>query len=96
VVATAKSDGISVEQLFEQEGGASGKFVMRNWHALLSGHTVRGIRKSKDKPTYWRPLSGHAANVHRVLLLRAPWNDALISELKRIPIGHDDIADAAY
>lgn len=94
VVATAQRDGRMVEQLFEQEPGSAGKFVVANWHSLLAGQTVRGIRKTGPKDSYWRPLSGHASNVHKVQLLRGPWNERLVSELKALPVGHDDIADA--
>jgi len=99
VVGTAKSDGRDVVQIFEQEPGSAGKLVMANWHSLLMGHQVRGVRKTGPKDSYWRPLAGHAAHVHPILLCvtteeERQLADTLMEELKRLPVGHDDIADA--
>lgn len=99
VVGVAKSDGREVLQLFEQEPGSAGKLVMANWHNLLTGHLVRGFRKTGAKDTYWRPLAGHAAHVHPILIRAANEDErqaaaVVMAELKRLPVGHDDIADA--
>lgn len=98
VIARAKADGRLVTQLFEQEPGSAGKLVMANWHALLTGITVRGVRKTGPKQSYWSPLSGHANNVAPILLqvrneAERQMAAAIIDELTTLPVGHDDLAD---
>lgn len=98
VVARAKADGRLVTQLFEIEPGSAGKLVMANWHALLTGLQVRGIRKTGPKNSYWSPLSGHCANVAPMLIQvrneeERKFAAAIIAELTTIPVGHDDLAD---
>ena len=98
VVARAKADGRLVTQLFEIEPGSSGKFVMRNWHELLSGHSITGVRRTGPKESYWGPLAGHCANVAPMLIQVRNEKERqaaaeLISELTSIPVGHDDQAD---
>jgi len=98
VIARAKADGRLISQLFEIEGGSAGKLVQTNWHALLTGHTVRGIRKTGPKSSYWSPLSGHCTNVAPMLIqvrneAERQLAAAIIAELTTIPVGHDDLAD---
>lgn len=98
VCARARADGRLITQLFEIEPGSAGKLVMRNWHALLTGLTVAGVRKTGPKQSYWSPLSGHANNVAPILLQARNEAErmeaaAIIAELTSLPVGHDDLAD---
>lgn len=94
VVRVADRDGHEVEHLFEVEGGSAGKSMQRQWSRILMGKRVSGIRKTGAKAGYWRPLSGYAANVAPIILVRGDYTEALVEELTRLPIGHDDIADS--
>lgn len=98
IIARVKADGRLITQLFEQEPGSAGKFVMRNWHAVLTGFSVQGMRKTGPKSGYWSPLSGHCTNVAPMLLQARNEAErqlaaAIIAELTTIPVGHDDLAD---
>lgn len=94
VKAVAQLDGRKVSQVIEQEPGSAGKTVIHNWATgPLFGWQVLGFKKTGPKEEYWRPLSGFASQ-SPIILLRAPWNAALIAELTALPIGHDDQGDA--
>lgn len=94
IKAIAELDGRRVPILIEQEPGSAGKSEI--WGAkarLLFGFSVHGMRKTGPKETYWKPLSS-IASAGNVVLVRAPWNEALIRELKDLPGVNDDQADA--
>lgn len=61
ITAVASRDGQDVHVGIEQEGGQSGKDVIRKWRdRLLSDHTVEGDRPTGDKQDrmdLWRPLA---------------------------------------
>jgi predicted phage terminase large subunit-like protein len=94
IKATAELDGKRVSVLIEQEPGSAGKASI--WSAktrVLFGYNVIGVRKTGPKEVYWKPLSS-IASAGGVYLLRGPWNEAFIRELKDLPGVHDDQADS--
>lgn len=94
ILRIARGDGPRVRQLFEQEPGSAGKFVTLNWKRALIGQIVDGFAKTGPKQEYWRPLASYAEHTP-ILVLRAPWNEAWIRALVRVPAAdHDDEADS--
>lgn len=93
---TAELDGRSVPIWIEQEGGASGKFVIDDLlRDTLAGWAARASKPSKSKTDRAAPLSS-AAEAGNVKLLRGTWLSAFLDELEAFPQGaHDDQVDAA-
>lgn len=92
---TALADGPDCIQVFEQEGGASGKSIIYHYQRLLAGIApVFGDRPTGSKVTRAMTFASYAEG-GRVKLLRGPWNAALRDQLKSFPNGnHDDQVDA--
>lgn len=91
---TAGRDGASVRISIPQDPGQAGKTQVLHLTRLLSGHSVHTSPESGDKVTRAEPLAAQV-NVGNVLLVRGPWNDGLISEMRMFPNGaHDDQVDA--
>lgn len=93
---TAEQDGKLVAIGLEQEPGASGKSEVDNYvRIVLKGFNVRIDKKRISKITAALPFS---AQVERgnVYLLRAPWNDAYITEHENFSedCQHDDQVDS--
>jgi len=86
---TATKDGTDVEQVIEQEGGSSGKEIIRDYKTThLAGWNVTGDRPRGSKVARaqrWKPL----AEVGRVVLVRNPdgtrgaWMDALLAQIEQ-------------
>ena len=95
VLDTAIEDGIECEIWWEEEGGASGKYVSRDLVAVLEAYAAEGHRKTGSKATMAKPV---ASKVRQglVRLVRAPWNEAYIVEHEQFPneAFHDDQVDA--
>ncbi len=93
---TADQDGHEVSVYMEQEPGSSGKTLIDYYRRkILPGFAFFGIKTTGDKTSRALPVSSQAQGGN-VKLLRAHWNDALLSELEAFPtIGvHDDSVDA--
>jgi predicted phage terminase large subunit-like protein len=91
---TARRDGSGVRVRIPQDPGQAGKSQVASFTRLLAGFTVSSKPVSGDKITRAEPFAAQV-NVGNVMMLRAEWNDVLISELRVFPNGaHDDQVDA--
>lgn len=94
IVNTAKRDGKSVRISIPQDPGQAGKSQVLYLTKKLAGYRVTSSLESGDKVTRAEPMAAQI-NVGNVSMLRAPWNDALIAEMRMFPNGtHDDQIDA--
>jgi len=90
---TAARDGKEVQISMPQDPGQAGKAQVNSYAKLLAGYGLHFSPESGDKITRAEPLAAQG-NVGNVLMLRAPWNDGLISEMRMFPNGrHDDQVD---
>lgn len=95
IVNTASQDGRSVEVVLPEDPGQAGKAQVAYLTQKLAGYRVTAVRETGDKATRAAPFASQV-NVGNVSLVRAPWNAALIEEMKQSPAGsHDDQVDAA-
>jgi predicted phage terminase large subunit-like protein len=90
----AARDGTATRIRIPQDPGQAGK-AQAAWLARqLAGYALRAAPVSGDKVTRAEPLAAQV-NTGNVVLLRAPWNDALVAELRVFPNGaNDDQVDA--
>lgn len=86
---TAKRDGTAVKISIPQDPGQAGKTQALYMTRALSGFSVEATTESGDKVTRAEPLASQV-NVGNVMMLRAPWNDALVAELRVFPNGAND------
>lgn len=86
---TAKRDGTAVRISIPQDPGQAGKTQALYMTRSLAGFSVEATLESGDKITRAEPFAAQV-NVGNVLMLRAPWNDALVSELRLFPNGNND------
>ena len=93
ITNTAARDGQPVTVSLPQDPGQAGKHQVAYLTRQLAGFTVKSSPESGDKITRAEPLAAQV-NVGNVVLLRAPWNDALIGEMRVFPNGADDQVDA--
>jgi predicted phage terminase large subunit-like protein len=96
--AVASQDGPEVPIWCEQEGGASGKIVVNHFRRLLVGYRFFGEKSTGSKSDRALPFASYA-EAGNVKLVRAPWNERLLSELETFPAPkhsgyHDDCIDA--
>lgn len=91
---TAARDGQQTRIRIPQDPGQAGKAQAVSFVAMLSGHTVTALPVTGDKITRAEPFASQV-NVGNVVMLKADWNDALISEMRMFPNGaNDDQVDA--
>lgn len=91
---TAKRDGTSTRIGIPQDPGQAGKAQVAYLTKQLAGFPVSSSPVSGDKVTRAEPFAAQV-NVGNVSMVRAPWNDALIAEMRLFPNGvHDDQIDA--
>ena len=94
MINTAKRDGGSVRIKIPQDPGQAGKAQAAYLIKQLAGFAASAKPVTGDKITRAEPLAAQI-NVGNVLMLRAPWNDALIAEMRVFPNGtNDDQIDA--
>lgn len=94
IKATATRDGKMTTVVMPQDPGQAGKSQVRALTRLLSGYPVSSKPVSGDKVQRARPFAAQV-NVGNVLMVRGPYNDALIEEMRNFPNGsHDDQIDA--
>jgi predicted phage terminase large subunit-like protein len=90
---TAELDGKEVEVGIEEDPGSAGKFEAASYLRLLAGWNVRAHRVTGDKVTRCKPASAQA-QAGNIKLVKAGWNEKLLSELEEFPEGsHDDQVD---
>jgi len=96
---TASQDGPGCTVVLYKDPGQAGKAEIGYYYRLLAGYSIRSLSETTRKYLKWQPLAAQA-QAGNVKLLRAPWNDAFLSELENLTeneseYGHDDQADAA-
>lgn len=90
---TADLDGAGVKQSIPQDPGQAGKSQVAAFAKLLAGHRVHFSPETGDKVTRADPMASQI-NAGNVVMLRAPWNDALVEEMALFPNGsYDDQVD---
>ena len=91
---TASRDGKRVRISLPQDPGQAGKTQALHLTRMLAGYPVHTSPESGDKVTRSEPLAAQV-NVGNVLMVRGPWNQALIDEMRTFPNGaHDDQIDS--
>ncbi len=91
---TASRDGARVRVSLPQDPGQAGKTQVLHLSRMLAGYPVHTSPETGDKITRAEPLASQV-NVGNVLMLRGPWNDELVNELRMFPNGRtDDQVDA--
>lgn len=90
---TAAVDGKSVPISWPQDPGAAGKDQARSLTADMAGYVFHTSPETGAKETRWEPFASQV-NGGLVRMVRAPWNAALIEEMRSAPRGaHDDQLD---
>ena len=91
---TADRDGMNCKIRLPQDPGQAGKAQVKSFTKLLSGYSVKSLPVTGDKIVRAMPFAAQV-NVGNVVMLRAAWNDDLISEFQFFPNGaNDDQVDA--
>jgi predicted phage terminase large subunit-like protein len=85
----AAGDGRAVSIELPQDPGQAGKAQIVYLTKQLAGFTVHSSTESGDKITRAEPFAAQV-NVGNVSMLKAPWNDALIAEMRLFPNGSFD------
>ena len=94
IVNTAARDGKNVRIAISQDPGQAGKAQVLYLTRKLTGYHVTASPETGDKVTRAEPMASQI-NVGNISLIKADWNDALISEMRMFPNGkHDDQVDA--
>jgi predicted phage terminase large subunit-like protein len=92
---TAEIDGQSCKIVGEQEPGSGGKDAAGLFVKLLAGYGVTTELPSGSKEIRADPFSSQV-NAGNVRLVRGPWNEQYIEEMRQFPRGrHDDQIDAS-
>lgn len=90
---TATRDGANVRISIPQDPGQAGKTQALYLARQLAGFPVHTSPETGDKVTRAEPFAAQV-NVGNVLMMRGPWNDALLDELRMFPNGaFDDQVD---
>lgn len=90
----ADRDGRPVKISIPQDPGQAGKTQALYLTRSLVGYNVSTSPETGDKVTRAEPLAAQI-NVGNVLMVKAPWNDALVAEMRMFPNGaNDDQIDA--
>jgi predicted phage terminase large subunit-like protein len=93
ILNAAKRDGYSCKQSIPQDPGQAGVTQIKYLLRMLVGYSVHASPETGNKVVRAEPLASQV-NVGNVLMLKAPWNDVLISEMRMFPNGTwDDQVD---
>lgn len=91
----ADADGRGTSVRIEEEGGHSGKAIIRVYETELAGYNCAGIRSTGSKLERAKPLSAAVFN-RRVSAVRGPRVKLLLDRMHAYPyVSHDDVIDAA-
>lgn len=91
---TASADGTGTIISLPQDPGQAGKSQAQDLVTMLRGYTTVIERETGSKIVRASPASSQA-EVGNIKLLRAPWNEAFLTELENFPgKGKDDQVDA--
>lgn len=95
LVNTTKRHGRGCAVDLPQDPGQAGKSQVQQFTKKLAGYRVSSSPESGDKVQRAEPFAAQV-NVGNVSMMRAPWNDDVINEMRMFPNGaHDDIVDAS-
>jgi predicted phage terminase large subunit-like protein len=95
IAADDKANFGNVDIRVEQEPGSAGKFVIESYTKSLAGYNFAGDRPTGEKTARWGPFASQARGGN-VYYLKAPWNEAFLSEVGEAPFGDfKDQVDAA-
>lgn len=89
LVNTAGRDGRAVIQSIPQDPGQAGKTQVLYLTRKLAGFKVRTSPETGDKVTRAEPFASQV-NIGNVSMVRGPWNQALIDEMRMFPNGNND------
>jgi predicted phage terminase large subunit-like protein len=87
--ATASRDGIGTRISIPQDPGQAGKTQVAYLTRQFQGYRVNASPESGDKVTRAEPFAAQV-NVGNVVMVRGPWNAALIDEMRMFPNGSFD------
>lgn len=91
----ADEDGRATAIRIEEEGGHSGKAIIRVYENELRGYDVAGIRSTGSKLERAKPLSAAVFN-RRISAVRGPRIKALLERMHAYPyVSYDDVIDAS-
>jgi len=94
MINTAARDGVNVCISIPQDPGQSGLSQVRYMVRQLAGYNVKTSPETGSKTVRAMPFAAQL-NVGNVLMLKAEWNAALVSEMRMFPNGtFDDQVDA--
>lgn len=83
ILSTAKSDGLGVRIVVEQEPGSAGVRDARHLRKMLSKYAFSAKPSTGDKLIRARPAASQM-NQGRIKLMRGSWNDDFLDDLVRI------------
>jgi predicted phage terminase large subunit-like protein len=89
IVATAQQDGQSVAVGLPQDPGQAGKHQVAWLASRLKGYRVTASPETGAKLTRATPVAAQI-EAGNLTLVRGPWNDALLDELRDFPHGRKD------
>jgi len=94
IKSTAELDGPEIPVRIPQDPGSGGKYASTAIIGKLAGFDIQAKAPTGSKVARARPLSAQA-EIGRVHLVRAPWNQDYLDEMAAFPRGaHDDRIDA--
>jgi predicted phage terminase large subunit-like protein len=94
VVEVVTDDGYGVFQSLPQDPGQAGKSQKWQWAERLAGYEFEITPETGKKETRAEPFAAQWG-AGRVFLVRGPWNEAYIEELRNFPAGtYKDQVDA--
>lgn len=95
ILQTAQLDGSSTVIRMEQEGGATGKFVIEDFKRKLIGYKFKGEPARKDKRERAKPVSSYAESGN-IKILNRKWTNTFLDEVEAFQTEgiHDDQVDA--
>lgn len=94
VKTTANQDGPYCPQSIPQDPGQAGKAQVEDYAQWLVGHIVHASPESGEKDDRALPVAAQV-ELGNYYLVRGPWNDAYVSELRECPGGdYKDQQDA--
>lgn len=93
IKGTASQDGPGVVQSIPQDPGQAGKVQVADLGTMLNGFSVKFSPETGDKVLRSDPFASQV-NVGNVLMLRGPWNQALVEEMRLFPNSTKDQVDA--
>ena len=89
LVSTTARDGNDCRQSIPQDPGQAGVTQIKYLVRQLAGYRIHSSTETGNKEVRAEPIASQV-NVGNVLMLKAPWNDALISEMRFFPRGSFD------